>query len=317
MPVDASEAAAAWIALGVEVPGPSRRAAVPPVAHGDELDAATRQTDAVRSGTMTASLPLIRKLNALTNRITEALNVVFDDEPQWHFDPLDAVLWFEKWIKIRAELMATEPELDDIPECQVPQPKHEAPDSWGDFDGRGFISREPILRMHKDIRSAWDVLNHPSRQVAQVSIDREGVFVGGKPFDAMMAITSIVRAATESVAIVDGYVSDHTISLLGVKADPVAARILTRSSNPTLVTAARTFNAQYSAGPPLEIRTTAAFHDRFIAIDDADYYHFGHSIKDAAKRQAFMFSRIEEPAVVTAVAALIAKEWAAATVVPL
>lgn len=54
--------------------------------------------------------------------------------------------------------------------------------------------------MHKDIRSVWDVLNHPSRQVAQVSIDREGVFVGGKPFDAMMAITSIVRAATESIA---------------------------------------------------------------------------------------------------------------------
>jgi hypothetical protein len=126
-----------------------------------------------------------------------------------------------------------------------------------------------------------------------------------------------VQRPSRSPSSTTGYVSEHTISLLGVKVDPVAARILTRSSSALLVTAARIFNAQYAAGPPLEIRTTAAFHDRFIAIDDTDYYHFGHSIKDAAKTQAVMFSRIEEPSIVAAVSALIAKEWAAATVVQL
>jgi hypothetical protein len=267
---------------------------------------------------MTASLPLIRKFTALTNRVTEALNARDSDrELRYHFDPIDAVPWFERWVKIRAELMATDAEFDDIPQCIVPTPTPSKPDEWGYFEGRGFIHRDAIVRMFKQMNDVWDVLKHPTRDVPQVSIDREGVFVGGQPFDAMMAVTSIIRAATKSITIVDGYISDHTISLFGVKADPVVARILTRSSNGTVVTAARTFNAQYSAGPPLEIRTTAAFHDRFIAVDDGEYYHFGHSIKDAAKRQAFMFSRIEEPAVVAAVAALITREWGTATVVPL
>jgi hypothetical protein len=52
-------------------------------------------------------------------------------------------------------------------------------------------------------------------------------------------------------------------------------------------------------------------------VDDAEYYHFGHSIKDAAKRQAFMFSRIEERSVLAIVGALIAKEWNTASIVQL
>lgn len=268
---------------------------------------------------MTAPLPLIRKFKALTNRVSEGLQIVnVDAEALWHFDPLDAVPWFEKWVRIRKELMESEPELDDIAPCAVPTPivKDEG-DTWGWHDGRGYIPRDAIVRMFKEFKNVWDVLNHPSRQVSQVTIDREGVFVGGQPFDAMLAVTSIIRAARKSVTIVDGYVSDHTISLLGVKADQVASRVLTKSSTPLLVTSAKTFNAQYAAGPPLEIRTTAAFHDRFIVIDDADYYHFGHSLKDAARSQAFMFSRIEEPTIVAAVSALIAKEWTSATPVPL
>ncbi len=119
--------------------------------------------------------------------------------------------------------------------------------------------------------------------------------------------------------IVDGYVSEQTLSLMGVKADAVAGKILTRaqSANPTFVNHAKAFNAQYAAGPPLEVRTTAAFHDRFIMIDDTDYYHFGTSIKDAAKRNAFMFSKIKEPAVLATLKTGIANEWATAAVVAL
>lgn len=267
---------------------------------------------------MTASLPLLRKFDALMNRVREALQKTGDGGPLWHHDPLDVHDLFKRWEKIRKELIATEPELDDLGAFSVPDPKvPPAHDHWGYHDGRGFFARDQILRLFSQMKDAWEVLNHPSRQVAQITIDREGVFVGGKPFDAMLAVTSIIRAATKSIMIVDGYVSDHTVSLLGVKADPVACRILTGSANGALVTATRLFNAQYAAGPAVEMRTTKAFHDRFIVIDDADYYHFGHSIKDAAKTQAFMFSRIEEPEIVKAVATLIAKEWTAATQVQL
>lgn len=268
---------------------------------------------------MTASPPLIRKLQALTNRVVEALSETVGTELRWHFDALVAMPWFERWVKIRAELIATEPELDEIPMCVVPTPIRDKETSWGWFEGRGYIDRNTVIRMHKDMKDVWDILNHPSRQISRVSIDREGVFVGGQPFDAMLAITSIIRAATTSVIVVDGYVSEHTISLLGVKAAPVTGQILTRpqSANSTLVTAARTFNAQYSVGPPLEVRTSGAFHDRFILVDYTDCYHFGHSLKDAARRQVFMFSRIEEPAVVNLLRTTVAKEWAAAAIVTL
>lgn len=267
---------------------------------------------------MAAPLPLIRKFYALTSRVTEALNErAGDGEPRYEYDPIDVLPFFEKWIRIRAELIASEPELDDIAPCTLPTPIVHERYGFVAFEGRGFIHRESIVRIHKEFRNVWDILHHPSREGSQITIDREGIFVGGKPFDAMLAVTSIIRAATKSITIVDGYVSDHTISLLGVKADPVASRILTGSANGALVTAAKLFNTQYAAGPPVELRTTKAFHDRFIVVDDAEYYHFGHSLKDAAKKQAFMFSRIEEPTIIKAAADLIAKEWTAATVVPL
>ncbi len=270
---------------------------------------------------MTAPLPLIRKFQALTNRVDEALGQTALSEgtkvPRYSFDPLDILPLFERWTTIRAELIATEPELADLPECVPPMPivTEIAPGMYSPER----IDRTPIERMRNHMRDAWDILNHPSRQIPQVSIYREGIFVAGQPFDAMIAVTSILRVATKSITIVDGYISEHTLSLLRVKADLVAARILTQkqSANATLVTHAKAFIAQYAAGPPLELRTTSSFHDRFIVIDDTEYYHFGASIKDAAKKSVFMFSRIEEPVVLAALKAEIAKQWGAASVVPL
>lgn len=261
--------------------------------------------------TMVASLQVVRKFEALKNRVDEALDQRLGNRPRYHYDPIDAAPWFERWIKIREGLVTAEPsEFGDIPACVLPTPEKKE-----EYDGRGAISRIAIERLRSDMRDAWDVLHHPSRQVPQVSIDRQGIFVAGQPFDAMLAITSILRAATKSITVVDGYVSEHTLSLLGVKADPVTAKILMRrdQANPALVTAVRAFIAQYAAGPPLEIRTTTAFHDRFIVIDDSDYYHFGASLKDAAKRSAFMFSKIEEPSVIATLSATISREWSAAT----
>ena len=41
------------------------------------------------------------------------------------------------------------------------------------------------------------------------------------------------------------------------------------------------FNEQYSV---LDLKTTRAFHDRFLLIDEAFGYHIGASIKDAGKK---------------------------------
>jgi hypothetical protein len=56
------------------------------------------------------------------------------------------------------------------------------------------------------------------------------------------------------------------------------------------------------------VGTSNAFHDRFLIIDDSDYYHFGASLKDAGTR-GFMFSRIEEPPVIDMLRRSFEEEW--------
>jgi hypothetical protein len=70
------------------------------------------------------------------------------------------------------------------------------------------------------------------------------------------------------------------------------------------------FNRPYGR---LSIRTSSAFHDRFIIIDDKDFYHFGASIKDLGNR-GFMFSRIEEPELMKILLGNFQVEWSKAKI---
>ena len=49
-------------------------------------------------------------------------------------------------------------------------------------------------------------------------------------------------------------------------------------------------------------------HDRFIVVDDDDFYHFGHSIKDLGGK-GFMFSKIEENVVKVALRLEFERIW--------
>lgn len=114
---------------------------------------------------------------------------------------------------------------------------------------------------------------------------------------------------------IDGYISERTLDLLTVKDNAVSAQIMTKapSSTPALRQHATAFGSQYGN---LAIKTSPKFHDRFLIVDDADCYHFGTSIKDAAIRNTFMFSRIEEPSVVATLKTEFRTEWGSGAVVP-
>jgi len=98
--------------------------------------------------------------------------------------------------------------------------------------------------------------------------------------------------------------------LLTGKKSTVPVNILTKSVDPALKVAAIAFNKQYGG---LAIRMSKAFHDRFVIIDNKDFYHFGASIKDVGKR-GFMFSRIEEEHVIKAIQEKLSEEWKQSTV---
>jgi hypothetical protein len=176
------------------------------------------------------------------------------------------------------------------------------------------LYQEFLIGLLQDLRQEPEaVLRRPqaSAQASNVSVTREGVFVAGQQFDAFSLIARLLNAATATIEVVDNYLGDPLLQLLAAKTATVQVRILTGDVKPAVVALAGAFNKQHGG---LSIRTTRAFHDRFLVIDAKDYYHFGASLKDLGNK-GFMFSRIEERAVIKALRKQIDTEWSGATVV--
>jgi len=151
----------------------------------------------------------------------------------------------------------------------------------------------------------------PSIDIPSMKISKEGIFFAGQYFDALSKAEEILSQANQSIWIIDGYISPEVLNLLSSKKSSVEAKILTQDVPAVVKTAAVAFNKQYGS---LSIRTSQAFHDRFIIIDDAEFYHFGASIKDLGNR-GFMFSRIEESQIIDALRTKWTEEWGKATLV--
>ena len=104
--------------------------------------------------------------------------------------------------------------------------------------------------------------------------------------------------------LIDGYIGADTLNILpttGIQVD-----ILTKPSiSPQVRTLCQAFKTQHNC---LTVKTSSAFHDRFVVIDGTMVYHFGASIKDLGKK-TFMFSLIEEPDILTSLHAKLAVEW--------
>lgn len=150
-----------------------------------------------------------------------------------------------------------------------------------------------------------------ARSQAVPAITKEGVFFAGQQFDALLQVQAILRRAKATIVIIDGYVGEDVLRLLTTKPPGVSVSILTKEEKPAFVAIARAFQKQHGG---LGVRVSQAFHDRFVIVDDAEYYHFGHSLKDVGSK-GFMFSRIEEPSIIGALAAQFTTEWAAAKAV--
>lgn len=142
-------------------------------------------------------------------------------------------------------------------------------------------------------------------------VTREGVFFEGQHFDAMRRVQAIIGSAKRTIVIVDNYISVDVLDLVSSKPAGTTVQILSRDIPTSVKPAAQAFNKQHGG---LFIREARAFHDRFIIIDDADFYHFGASIKDAGNK-GFMFSKVEEPEVIAAIRKKVSDEWAKGTTV--
>lgn len=117
----------------------------------------------------------------------------------------------------------------------------------------------------------------------------KGVFYDGQIFDAYTFVSDMIRNAKNSIILIDNYVDDTVLTLLGKRNNKVVATIYTKSISNQLRLDLQRYNSQYSR---IEIEIFSNTHDRFLIIDNTKLYHIGASLKDLGKKW-FAFSRMD------------------------
>ncbi len=242
----------------------------------------------------------IAKLNALRNNLDNWLHR-FHSGRAIIFDPKDVEDQFTRYKSLSDAFRSNYPsEFADLPARDWEFHKST------DFQGRGYFERRTLEILLMDIDYCITMLQGLTTvDIPSMKVTREGLFFAGQYFDAIQRVGEIVSNAQKSIMIIDAYIDQKVLNLITTKNPNVKVGILTKDVTPALKTAAIAFNKQYGG---LSIRRSIAFHDRFIVVDDIDFYHFGASIKDLGNR-GFMFSRIEEPEIVKSLSAKLAQEW--------
>ena len=121
----------------------------------------------------------------------------------------------------------------------------------------------------------------------------EGIFYDGQIFDAYQFASGLIRSAKESILLIDNYVDESVLLMLGKRGAGVQADVYTRAVSRQLQLDVERHNSQY---PPIAVHACQKIHDRFLIIDHTDVYHIGASLKDLG-RKMFAFSKLDIPAV--------------------
>jgi hypothetical protein len=121
------------------------------------------------------------------------------------------------------------------------------------------------------------------------AIPKCGVFFEGQIFDAYVLANQIIKSAKQSIVLIDNYIDESVLTVLGKKSKNVKVTLLTKSISNQLKLDIAKFNQQY---PVADAQVFSVSHDRFLIIDGKDVYHLGASFKDLGKKW-FAFSKMD------------------------
>lgn len=109
---------------------------------------------------------------------------------------------------------------------------------------------------------------------------QEKVLCDGRMLDAQFELARIVRMARRRIVLIDNYIDERTLMLLGSRRPKVSCTIYTLKPNsPKLAPALANYAKQYP-DLPIALRGYKNSHDRFLIVDDT-VWHVGASLKDA------------------------------------
>lgn len=178
--------------------------------------------------------------------------------------------------------------------------RHWATNVLKEYMFKGYALNPLLIRIEQDIAkhdSQISAINERIDNLVQTAIPPKAVlFYNGETFDAYVFVADLIRSAKQDIKLIDNYMDESVLMLLGKRQTNVKATIYTEHVTPSFQTDIRKYNSQY---PPITISTISKVHDRFLLIDHKNLYHFGASFKDLGKK-LFLVSQIEEPAMVNA-----------------
>jgi len=117
----------------------------------------------------------------------------------------------------------------------------------------------------------------------------QGIFFNGQVFDAYTFVSDLIRSAKKSIILIDNYIDDTVLTHFTKREKSVSFTIFTKNISKQLKLDIEKHNAQYE---PVTVKVFTDAHDRFLIIDEKDFYHFGASLKDLGKKW-FAFSKMD------------------------
>ena len=109
---------------------------------------------------------------------------------------------------------------------------------------------------------------------------KEKVLCDGQMLDAQFELTRIIKTAKKRIVLIDNYIDERTLMLLGNRRAKVECTVYTLKPNsPRLAPALANYAREYPS-LPITIKGYKKSHDRFLIIDNT-VWHIGASLKDA------------------------------------
>ncbi len=162
-----------------------------------------------------------------------------------------------------------------------------------DYLLKGYALNNRMNRIEENVQAISDKVNQIELQISTQLIPTQGVFFDGQVFDAYELASKIIRTAKKSIALIDNYVDETTLTHLAKRNKGVKIHLLTKVISKQLQLDLQKANEQYGN---FEAKVFTQSHDRFLIIDSKEVYHLGASLKDLGKKW-FAFSKLEAKSV--------------------
>ena len=148
--------------------------------------------------------------------------------------------------------------------------------------------------MHRNLSKHDDRISALEQKVDFFVQTREpplqGVFYEGQLWDACSLVEKLIGRAKKTILLIDSWVGTGTLDMLAKKRKGVTVEVVTSPrGNKLAASDIAKFTAQYGG---LSVKTSMAFHDRFLIIDDKELYLIGASLKDLGKK-CFGFTKMD------------------------